>query len=62
MKTTRIEIRVQEAEKRAFEEAAEIAGIALSAWVRERLRRAARMDLEDAGRPVPFAKLRRDDT
>ena len=58
-KTERIEIRVQEPEKQAFEEAAEIAGLALSAWVRERLRKAATAELESVGRPIPF--LRREE-
>jgi hypothetical protein len=58
MKTERIELRVLDTEKRAFEEAADLAGIALSAWVRERLRKAATVELESSGRPIPF--LRQD--
>jgi hypothetical protein len=54
MKTEFIKFRVTEAEKLAFEQAAQMSGIALSAWVRERLRRAAIKDLTDAGRQVPF--------
>lgn len=53
-KTNWIKIRVDEAEKRAFEEVAERAGISLSAWMRERLRRAAIRELEEASRPIPF--------
>ncbi|WP_157234700.1 plasmid mobilization protein [Methylosinus sp. LW4] len=60
-KTESMKLRLQPEEKRAFEEAAELAGIPLSAWVRERLRRASRIELEDAGRRVPFARLRRDE-
>ncbi|MCI4680247.1 hypothetical protein K9U39_03745 [Rhodoblastus acidophilus] len=60
-KTEFMKLRLQIDEKRAFEESAELAGIPLSAWVRERLRRAARIELEDAGRQVPFARLRRDE-
>jgi len=56
MKTDMLEIRVQPAEKLGFQEAAEIAGIPLSAWVRERLRRAARIELIEAHRSVPFAQ------
>jgi hypothetical protein len=48
-------VRVQPEEKVAFMEAAELAGIPLSAWVRERLRRAARIELVEAHRSVPFA-------
>lgn len=58
MKTTTIQIRLQPSEKEAFEKAAELAGIALSAWVRERLRRAARQDLTGAGVQVPFLQDR----
>lgn len=50
----RFELRLTEEEKVAFGEAAELAGVPVSAWVRERLRRAAREELEGFGRPVPF--------
>jgi hypothetical protein len=56
MKTTTLQIRLQPEEKQAFEEASELAGIALSAWVRERLRPAAIRELEGAGRSVPFVR------
>jgi hypothetical protein len=49
-----LEVRLETAEKEAFKEAADLAGLALSAWVRERLRRSARKELQEAGRPVPF--------
>ena len=49
-----LQLRVGALEKRAFEDAADVTGLALSAWVRERLRRAAIRDLEEAGRPVAF--------
>lgn len=47
-------IRVSEAEKAAFTRAAEIAGIPVSAWVRERLRAAAYVELDNIGEAVPF--------
>jgi hypothetical protein len=53
-KVEHLDIRLETQEKRAFKEAAELAGLALSAWIRERLRRAARKELEGSGRPVPF--------
>lgn len=53
-RTERVEIRLTQAEKEAFRLAAEHTGLSLSSWIRERLRRAARNDLEEAGRPVPF--------
>jgi len=41
-------------ERQAFQEASRIAGLTLSAWIRERLRRAAIRELESAGRSIPF--------
>ena len=60
MKTGLMQLRLQPEEKRSFQEAADLAGIPLSAWARERLRRAARIELVDANKPVPFlqAKVR----
>lgn len=49
-----LEVRLQAAEKEAFKEAAELAGLPLSAWVRERLRLVARQELEQLGRPISF--------
>ena len=54
MKATTLQIRLELSEKEAFEKAASISGIALSAWVRERLRRAAIRDLGDAGLQIAF--------
>jgi uncharacterized protein (DUF1778 family) len=45
MKTDFMQLRVQVDEKETFEQAASLAGLPLSAWVRERLRRAARIEL-----------------
>lgn len=56
MKTDTIQIRLHTKEKEAFEKAAELAGIALSAWVRERLRLAAIRELEGAGQQIPFVE------
>jgi hypothetical protein len=49
-----MELRVGPKEKEAFKQAADLAGIPLSAWIRERLRRAARKELEEADKPIPF--------
>ena len=49
-----LQIRLDEREKQGFQAAADIAGIALSSWVRERLRLAAIRDLESAGQRIPF--------
>ncbi|HET6251381.1 MAG TPA: hypothetical protein VFE47_27095 [Tepidisphaeraceae bacterium] len=49
-----LELRLDAAEKQAFKDAATLAGMALSVWVRERLRKVARKELEDADKPVAF--------
>jgi hypothetical protein len=54
MKTDTLQIRLHPKEKQAFELAAELSGIALSSWVRERLRHSAIRELEEAGRQIPF--------
>jgi hypothetical protein len=51
-----LQVRVADDEKEAFEEAASLSGLALSAWVRERLRQVAIRELEDASRPIAFRK------
>ena len=54
MKTQDVRLRVSPDEKRAFQDAASLAGIPLSAWIRERLRLAAIRELEGMGQQVPF--------
>jgi len=49
-----LEVRLDETEKQAFKDAADLAGLGLSTWVRERLRQVARRELEEAGRTVAF--------
>jgi len=49
-----LQIRVNELEKEGFLAAAEVAGIPLSSWVRERLRLAAIRELESTGQKIPF--------
>ncbi|MDB5292010.1 MAG: hypothetical protein JWL69_3251 [Phycisphaerales bacterium] len=49
-----LELRLDTAEKQAFKDAADLAGMALSVWVRERLRKVAKKELEDAEKPVAF--------
>ncbi len=56
MRTETIKLRVDPDEKQAFQDAADLAGISLSGWVRERLRTAAIRDLENARQPIPFVK------
>jgi hypothetical protein len=49
-----MEMWLHEAEKEAFVKAADAAGMTLSAWVRDRLRRASRKELENMEMPVAF--------
>ncbi len=49
-------VRVEADEKEAFKDAARLAGIPLSSWVRERLRRVAVNELQEAARPIAFLK------
>lgn len=56
MKTDLMQLRLHANEKKSFQEAADLAGIPLSAWVRERLRWAATRELENAGRQIPFLR------
>ena len=49
-----LELRLYAVEKQAFKDAADLRGMALSVWVRERLRLAAQKELQEANRPVAF--------
>jgi predicted HicB family RNase H-like nuclease len=49
-------VRVEPDEKEAFKDAADLSGISLSSWVRERLRRMAIKELQEAARPIAFLK------
>jgi len=52
--TERVEMRMTKAEKQSFIEAAELAGLDLSSWVRMSLRGTARKQLMQEHRPVAF--------
>ena len=52
--TVYLQVRVTNMEKAAFDEAGQLAGLSMSAWVRERLRKAAREELLSYGKTVPF--------
>lgn len=56
MKDHAVQIRVSSEERLAFNQAAQLSGIPLSSWVRERLRLAAIRELENAGQKIPFVK------
>lgn len=49
-------VRVEPNEKEVFQSAAELAGVSLSAWVRERLRQVAVKELKSAAIPNPFVR------
>jgi len=49
-----LQVRLNATEKQAFEDAASLAGLGLSAWVRERLRKVAAKELEESGIKNPF--------
>ncbi len=49
-----MQVRLDAAEKAAFAAAAALDGKDLSEWVRDRLRRLARQELEAVGQPVAF--------
>jgi predicted HicB family RNase H-like nuclease len=44
-------LRLEPREKETFSEAAKVAGVPLSVWIRERLRKVARGELQEAGHP-----------
>jgi hypothetical protein len=56
-----VKIRIAVDEKLAFQNSADLAGISLSGWMRERLRRAARIELTDAGQQVPFVRTKAEE-
>jgi hypothetical protein len=49
-------VRLDSNEKQAFKDAANLAGVSLSAWARERLRQIATRELKSAAQPIAFLK------
>jgi hypothetical protein len=49
-----LQVRLSAAEKRVFVEVAELTGFALSVWIRDQLRRAARQVFAEFGKTDPF--------
>ena len=49
-----LQVRIDDQEKEGFHEAAQLSGLPLSNWVRDRLRRVASQELKAAGHSVPF--------
>lgn len=60
LKVVPFNIRIAESEKAAFVRAAEIAGLPVSAWVRERLRTAALRELDNVGERAAFVSPRKN--
>jgi hypothetical protein len=56
LKTDSLLVRLEAGEKQAFRDAAKLAGIDLSTWARERMRRSAVKELESAGLEISFLK------
>jgi hypothetical protein len=56
-KDTQILIKVSEDEREGFRRAADIAGIGVSAWARQKLRAAAVQELQTVGENAPFISL-----
>lgn len=56
LKSKSMLVRVEPAEKQTFQNAADLAGVPLSIWVRERLRAAAVRELEAAGVQIKFLR------
>lgn len=54
IKSESLKLRIGPEEKQAFQDAADLAGVALSVWIRERLRQVARRELEEAGHNIAF--------
>jgi uncharacterized protein (DUF1778 family) len=52
--TEYLDVRLTEAEKTGFKDAADLAGMPLSAWVRFALRQAATKALREAEKPIAF--------
>jgi len=58
-KTETLKMRLTPEEKASFLAASELSGLSLSAWIRERLRRSSRIELEEAGEKVPFRRKKK---
>lgn len=57
MKDYNLQVRLSQAEKEALKLAADAAGLSVSSWLRDRLRKAARMELQSSGKKVPFLEV-----
>jgi uncharacterized protein (DUF1778 family) len=56
LRTEDLLVKLKVDEKEAFKHAADLAGVSLSSWVRERLRRVAMRELQEAEQPISFLR------
>lgn len=54
MKDYNLQVRLTHAEKDTIRVAAEASGLSVSAWLRDRVRKVARNELQSSGIKVPF--------
>ena len=57
MKEYNLQVRLTQAERDTLKAAAEAAGLSVSSWLRDRLRKAARTELQASGKKVPFLEV-----
>lgn len=60
MKDYSLQVRLTQAERETLKIAATMAGLSVSAWLRDRLRRVARNELQSSGQKVPFLEVEND--
>ena len=56
LRTADLLVKLKADEKEAFKSAADLAGVSLSTWVRERLRQVAIKELQSASQPIAFLR------
>lgn len=59
MNDDNIQVRMPKSEKETYRDAARLSGISVSSWMRDRLRKTARHELQSSGKRVAFIE---DDT
>ncbi len=61
MKDHNLQVRMPQAEIAAYQEAAALSGLSVSAWVRDRLRKSARYELQSSGIKVAFIEEKKSE-
>jgi len=59
MKSEMVKMRVSVEIKESLQKAADVSGVSLSSWARDRLVRAAILELKEAGQKIPHIQLMR---